>query len=163
MTKTINKSKTKNLENVLLENNPLMESHLVTVDDENIQRHELIEQTESLAVLNKQVLEAKRRRVELEVDNKKLDAANKMIDGINTIADKAFNEETIKKILSKPNLTPLDLKLMAESMDKMGNTLKGLMNSAVQDEYGGRKRTKIVAQFQTQSGERASIGVDISD
>jgi len=134
---------------------------IITPEEENEQKAELIEQTESLAVLNKQILEAKRRQVELIVDNKKLDAANKLIDGINIVADKALNEETIKKIINKEDLTPMDLKFMAEAMDKMANTLKSLMNPSVQDEFGRRKRTKILAQFQTPSGEKATMAVEV--
>ena len=147
----------------LLAVNPLLGSQVITVDDENEQKVELMEEAQSLSILNREVLEVKRRQVELEVDNKKLDAANKLIDGINIVADKALNEETIKKIIQQPNLTPQDLKYMAEAMEKMSNTLKGLMNPSIQDEYGNRKRTKIIAQFQTQSGERASIGVSINN
>lgn len=147
----------------LLAFNPLMSSPAISVDDENNMRGELIEEVQSLAVLNKQVLEAKQRETELIVDNKKLDAAKKLIDGINAVADKALSEETLNKVLSKEDFTPMDLKFMAESMDKMANTLKSLMRPSVQDEFGNRKRTKIVAQFQTQSGERASIGVSIDN
>ena len=121
------------------------------------------QEAESLAVLNKQVLEAKQRETELIVDNRKLDAATKLIEGINAVADKAFDEVTLTKIFEKEDLSPMDLKFMAESMDKMANTLKSLMRPSIQDEYGGRKKTKIVAQFQTQSGERASIGVSIDN
>ena len=147
----------------LLSFNPLMPSSVVSVDDENNMKYELIEEAQSLAVLNKQVLEAKQRETELIVDNKKLDAAKKLIDGINLVADKALSEETLNKVLSKEDFTPMDLKFMAESMDKMANTLKSLMRPSVQDEFGNRKKTKIVAQFQTQSGERASIGVSIDN
>lgn len=147
----------------LLPFNPLLGSNIITVDDENEQKAELIEQTESLAVLNKQVLEAKRRQVELVVDNKKLDAAQKLIDGINVVADKALNEETIRKIIDRDDLTPQDLKYMSEAMEKMSNTLKALMNPSMQDEFGGRKRTKVLAQFQTQSGERATMAVEVNN
>ncbi len=159
-----NKNKAIDLvENSLLTENPLISSPVISVDDENEQKFELIEEVQSLAVLNKEVLEAKRRQVELQVDNKKLDAANKLIDGINIVADKALNPMLIQKILSQPDLTPQDLKFMAEAMNKMSDTLKSLMNPSVQDEYGNRKRTKIIAQFQTQSGEKASIGVSIDN
>lgn len=150
-------------ETTLLPENPLMASRVMTVEDENEQKTELIEEVQSLAVLNKEVLEAKRRQVELQVDNKKLDAANKLIDGINIVADKALNEETILKVLTKEDLTPQDFKYMAEAMDKMSNTLKSLMNPSVADEFGNRKRTKIIAQFQTHNGGKASIGVSIDN
>lgn len=147
----------------LLSYNPLMGNLAMTTDNELEIKHELIEEVQSIAVLNKQVLDAKRKQVELEVDNKKLDAANKLIDGINIVADKALNEETINKMLDKENLNPMDLKFMAEAMEKMSNTLKSLMNPSVADEYGNRKRTKIVAQFQSPSGEKTSIGVEMND
>ena len=151
------------VDNALLPYNPLLQSPVITVDDENEQKMELIEQTESLAELNKNVLEAKRRQVELIVDNKKLDAAQKLIDGINVVADKALSPDTIARIIEKDDLTPQDLKYMSESMEKMANTLKSLMNPSVQDEFGNRKRTKIMAHFRTPSGDSASIGVDIGD
>lgn len=151
------------VEESLLPFNPLVSPPTISVDDENNMKDELIEEVQSLAVLNKQVLEVKQRETELIVDNKKLDAAKKLIDGINAVADKALSEETLTKILEKEDLSPMDLKFMAESMDKMANTLKSLMKPSIQDEYGNRKRTKIVAQFQTPSGERASIGVSIDN
>lgn len=147
----------------LLSYNPLMPSPSISVDEENNLKGELIEEVQSLAVLNKQVLEAKQRETELIIDNKKLDAAKKLIDGINAVADKALSEDTLTKILTKDDLNPMDLKFMAEAMDKMANTLKSLMKPSIQDEYGNRKRTKIVAQFQTPSGEKASIGVSIDN
>lgn len=151
------------VEEGLLPFNPLMGSIAISPDDEAEQKYELIEKTESLAVLNKQVLEAKQRETELIVDNKKLDAAKKLIDGINAVADKALSPETLKKIIEKEDLNPMDLKFMAEAMDKMANTLKSLMKPSIQDEYGGRKKTKIVAAFQMPGGEKASIGVSIDN
>lgn len=156
-----NKKSEKPKEELLLAN-PLMDRQPISVEEESEQKVELIEEAQSLATLNKDVLEAKRRQVELQVDNKKLDAANKLIDGINIVADNALNEKTIRGILAQENLTPQDLKYLAEAMNKMSDTLKGLMNPSIQDEFGGgRKRTKIIAQFQTRSGEKASIGFDM--
>ncbi|WP_024834170.1 hypothetical protein [Ruminiclostridium josui] len=149
------------LETELLSVNPLLRSPIITIEEENEQKIEMIEEVQSLAVLNKQVLEAKRRQVELEVDNKKLDAAQKLIDGINAVADKALNAETISKILEKEDLNPMDLKFMAEAMDKMANTLKSLMNPSVQDEYGSKKRTKIIAAFQTASGDKMMMSTEV--
>lgn len=160
------KDKTENievLEGELLDYNPLVSSPMITVNDENHMKGELIEEAQSLAELNKQVLAAKQRETELIVDNRKLDAAKKLIEGINLVADKALSKETIEKILDQENLKPMDLKFMAESMEKMANTLKGLMNPSVADEFGNRKRTKIMAQFRSPDGSTASIGVDMND
>lgn len=161
--KTTKKEDNKVLEGELLPFNPLIDSPIVSVEDENEQKVELIEEVQSLATLNKQVLEAKQRETELIVDNRKLDAAKKLIEGINVVADKAFDEETIKQVLTKEDLNPQDFKFMADAISKMSDTLKSLMNPSVQDAYGNRKRTKIVAEFRTQNGERASIGVDMGD
>ena len=161
--KTTKKEDNKVLEGELLPFNPLIDSPIVSIEDENEQKVELIEEVQSLATLNKQVLEAKQRETELIVDNRKLDAAKKLIEGINVVADKAFDEETIKQVLTKEDLNPQDFKFMADAMSKMSDTLKSLMNPSVQDAYGNRKRTKIVAEFRTQNGERASIGVDMGD
>ena len=115
------------VEKPLLQYNPLLQDTSISVNEENEQKVELIEQSQSLAVLNKQVLEAKQRETELIVDNRKLDAAKKLIEGINAVADKALNEEMITRIMSQDNLKPMDLKFMAESMEKMAGTLKSLM------------------------------------
>lgn len=151
------------VEKPLLHYNPLLHDTSISVNEENEQKIELVEKSQSLAELNKNVLEAKQRETELIVDNRKLDAAKKLIEGINAVADKALSEETLMRVMAKEDLTPMDMKFMAESMDKMANTLKSLMKPSVQDEFGNRKRTKIVAQFQSPSGERASIGVSIDN
>lgn len=147
----------------LLPFNPLLGNPVITVDEENEMKAELIEQAESLATINKQILEAKQRQVELIVDNRKLDAAKKLIEGINIVADKALNRETLQRIIEKEDLSPMDLKFMAEAMDKMANTLKSLMKPSVQDEFGGRKKTKIMAQFRTPDGSTATIGVAVNN
>lgn len=152
--------KDKAIEGELLPFNPLMGSQTITVDEENNTKVELIEEAQSIATLNKQVLAAKQRETELIVDNKKLDAAKKLIEGINMVADKALNADTITKILDREDLSPQDFKYMTESMEKMANVLKGMLNPSVADEFGNRKRTKIVAQFRGPDGSTASIGMD---
>ena len=97
-----------------------------------------------------------------EVDDKKLDVAKKTISTIDKIIESVANEEVLTRVAANIN-TPQDMKYMAEAAEKLTGTLRNLMNPNVVDEYGGRKRTKIIAQFQTQSGERASIGVDIDN
>ena len=166
--KTTKKENDKGLEGELVENellpfNPLVENPVISVDEENEQKAELVEEVQSLATLNKQVLEAKQRETELIVDNRKLDAAQKLIEGINVVADKALNEETIRQVLNKEDLSPMDFKFMADAMDKMSKTLKDLMNPSIQDAYGNRKRTKIVAEFRNQRGETTRLGVDLDD
>jgi len=147
----------------LLPVNPLIQSPVISVEEENEQKVELMEQVDSLVSLNKQVLAAKRQQTELLVDNKKLDTALKLIDGIELIADKALNHDTIMKVLSKPDLNPQDFKFLADAIEKMSKTLKDLMTPSMQDELGQRKRAKIIAHFRTPSGEEATLGVDLGN
>ena len=66
----------------LLPVNPLLGSQVMTVSDETEQKVELINEIESLTQLAKQELSIKRQKVELEVDNKKLDTALKTISTV---------------------------------------------------------------------------------
>jgi hypothetical protein len=149
-------------ENILLPVNPLLQSPIITVDEENDQKTVIISEIESLAEINKQQLAVRRQRVELEVENKKLDTAKKTIDNIEKIIDAVSSADVLKRVTNSIN-TPLDMKLMAEAAERLTNTLKGLMNSSVIDEMGNRKRTKIMAQFQTPSGEKATMAVEVNN
>lgn len=163
-TKTNKKEKAIDIKPVseLLSVNPLLGSQVISVNDETEQKVEMINEIESIAELNKQQLAVKRQRIELEVDNAKLDVAKKTISTVDKIIQSVANEDVLSRV-AKNIQTPQDMKYMAEAAEKLTGTLKNLMNPNVADEYGGRKRTKIVAQFQTQSGERASIGVSIDN
>ena len=147
----------------LLPYNPLLDAPQVlrpiNPDDENEQKAELIEQTESLAVLNKQVLEAKRREIELIVDNKKLEAARKTADNLENILD-ILSDKTVLEAVKENTKKPLDYKLVSEAGVKQSEILKNLMNPSVQDEFGKRKRTKIVAAFQTAAGDKMMVSTE---
>jgi len=152
----------KPVENQLLSENPLMQSMAIAPIDELDEKVDLINEIESLAELSKQQLLVKRQRIELEVDDKKLDIAKKTISTIEKIIQAVADETVLARVAKNIN-TPQDMKYMAEAAEKLTGTLRNLMNPNVVDEYGGRKRTKIFAQFQTQSGERASIGVELDN
>ena len=162
MTEKKKTAKKNEAEQELLPFNPLMGNMVVSTDEENEQKLELIEQTQSLAELNKEVLEVKQRQTELIVDNRKLDAAKKIIEGINLLSDKALDPVLISKMMSD-DIKPLEYKMIIESIQKLSMTLKDVIRPSVADEYGNRKRTKIMAQFQTPSGEKISMGVAIDN
>jgi len=146
----------------LLRENPLMKSQIITPSQEIEQKIEMITDIESTTSLMKQQLGVRRQKLELEVENKKLDTAKKTANTLEKIIDSIASEEVLERV--KGNIkTPFDMKLMAEAADRLANTLKNLMNPTTADELGGRKRTKVMAQFQTASGERMSIGVETSN
>jgi DNA repair exonuclease SbcCD ATPase subunit len=126
------------------------------------QKVEAINEIESLAEINKQQLAVRRARVELEVDNKKLDTAKKAIDNIEKIIDAVSNAEVLERV-TKNIKTPMDMKMMAEAAERLTNTLNNLMRPTVADEFGGRKKTKIMAAFKAPTGEQMMISAEIPD
>jgi len=126
------------------------------------QKVEIINEIESIAELNKQHLAVRRERVELEVDNKKLDTAKKTIDNIEKIIDAVSDADVLERV-TKNIKSPLDMKLMAEAAERLTNTLNSLMRPSVQDEFGGRKKTKIMAAFKAPTGEQMMISAELPD
>lgn len=153
------KNKTEN--NGLLSFNPLMSSPAISVDDENNMKGELIEKTENLAVLNEEYLKVEQRKANLEIELRKIGETKKFTDVINSLIDLGLSEEIITNITSDLKGVK-ELKMYSEAIKNFAEVRNKNMNN-VQDEFGNRKRTKIVAQFQTQSGEKASIGVSIGN
>lgn len=157
-----NKSIDKTNKNELLEVNPLMQSQVITVNDETEQRVEMINEIESLTELSKQQLSIKRQKIEMEVDNKKLDTAKKTISTIEKIINSVANEDVLERVAMNIK-TPQDMKYMAEAAEKLTGTLKNLMNPNVMDEFGNKKRTKINFMFKSSGPVQAAVQVDTSD
>lgn len=83
------------LETELLPVNPLLQSPVITVNDETEQKVQIITEIESLAQINKQQLAVKRQQIELEVEK---------------IIDSVLSKETLKRV-SKSINTPMDMNL----------------------------------------------------
>ena len=146
----------------LLPYNPLLGNNVVTVDNELDMKIDAINEIESLAELNKQQLMAKRQRVELEVDNKKLDTAKKTISTVEKIIESVANEEVLERV-AKNIQTPQDMKYMAEAAEKLTGTLRNLMNPNVADEFGNKKRHKINFMFKSNGPVQVAAQVHVSD
>ncbi len=146
----------------LLLSNPLLDNQVISVDNELEMKVDAINEIESLAELSKQHLLAKRQRVELEVDNKKLDTAKKTISTIEKIISSVANEEVLERVAANIK-TPQDMKYMAEAAEKLTGTLRNLMNPNVMDEFGTKKRTKINFMFKSTGAVQAAVQVDTSD
>jgi len=154
---------------ILTENN--MDSTLEQLDtlalaipqgQEIEQEVEIINEIESLAELNKQALSVKRQQVELIVENKKLDTANKTIDSIDKIISAVGSEEVLERVTKKIK-TPMDMKMMAEAAERLTNTLKNLMNPNTLDAIGTKKHKKINFMFKSNGPVQAAIQIDNSD
>lgn len=149
-------------ETTLLPENPLVASPVIAPNDELEQKVDMINEIESLAELNKQQLSIKRQRVEIEVDNKKLDTALKTISTVDKIIQSVANEAVLTRVAKNIN-TPQDMKYMAEAAEKLSGTLRNLMNPNVADEFGNKKRTKINFMFKSSGPVQAAVQVDTSN
>ncbi len=150
------------LENELLPVNPLLQSPVITVNDETEQKVQMLTEIESLAQINKQQLAVKRQQIELEVDNKKLDTAKKTIRAVEKIIDSVLSEETLKRVSKNIN-TPMDMKFMAEAAERLTGTLKNLMNRNSIDEFGTKKKQKINFMFKSSGTVQGAIQIDNLD
>lgn len=134
----------------LFNENPLVAPKKISVSDETEQKVELIENIESLAVLNRQELAMKRQHCELVTDNKKLDAAKKIMDNFDSLLEVVLDPDVLQVV--KGNIKkPLDIKLLSEAMEKLIKTHSMLMNPNVADELGTKKRQKINFMFRSGS------------
>lgn len=146
----------------LLPVNPLLGSQAISVADETEQKVAMINEIESLTELNKQQLSIKRQKVEMEVDNRKLDTALKTISTVDKIIQSVANEEVLDRVAANI-VTPQDMKYMAEAAEKLTGTLRNLMNPNVIDEFGTKKRTKINFMFKSSGAVQAAVQVDTSN
>ncbi len=126
------------------------------------QKIDMINEIESLTILAKQQLSAKRQQIELEVETKKLEAANKTIDNIQKIIEAVSKTEVLERVTKSIN-TPLDMKLMAEAAERLTNTLRGLMNPNVLDDMGTKKKLKINLMFKSSGPVQGAVQVATSD
>lgn len=175
--KTTKTSKTKKATNPTVPDNPLapkvdiidnplssptMQELVMSPSEEVEKKVEIISEIESLATITKQQLSVRRQRIELEVENKKLDTAKKTIGAIENIIDTVMKAETLEEV-SKKIKTPMDLKMMAEAAERLTGTLKSLMGGSVVDEFGNKKKQKINFMFKTSGTVQGAIQIDNSN
>ncbi len=146
----------------IFKENPLVAPRKISVSDETEQKVELIESIESLAVLNRQELSMKRQNYELITDNKKLDAAKKIMDNFDLLLGVVLDPDVLEVV--KGNIKrPLDIKLLAEAMEKLIKTHSMLMNPNVADEIGTKKRHKINFMFRSSGPAQAAVQIETDD
>jgi hypothetical protein len=152
------------VEDELLPYNPLVQNPIapITPEEESEQKVQLIEETESLVELNEQKLKAEQRKARLEIELKKIKASKKLTDAINNLIDIGVSEEVLERVV-KNIKKPLDLKLFTDALKNITVTRDKNMESAIQDAFGRRKKTKIMAAFRTQSGEEMMISAEMPD
>ncbi len=152
------------VEDELLPYNPLVQNPIAPInpEEESEQKVQLIEETESLVKLNEQKLKAEQQKAKLEIELKKIKASKKLTDAINNLIDIGVSEEVIQKVVQNIE-KPFDLKLFSDALKNFTVTRDKNMESTIRDEFGRRKKTKIMAAFRTQSGEQMMMSVETPD
>jgi hypothetical protein len=126
------------------------------------QKVEIIEEVQSLAVLNEQKLKAEQQKARLEIEVEKLRSSRNLSKAINSLIDLGLSEEILSGI-TRNLKTALDLKLYSEAIKNFTEARNKNADSIMQDEFGGRKKTKIMAAFQTPTGEKMMIAAELPD
>lgn len=152
------------VEDELLPYNPLLENHtmVITPEDESEKKIELINETETLIELNEQKLKAEQRKARLEIELQKIKASKKLTEAIDNLIDIGISDNVLKRVINSID-TPYDLKMFSDALRNFTETRDKNMESTVRDEFGRRKKTKIMAAFRTQTGEEMMISAEMPD
>ena len=152
------------IEGELLPYNPLVQKPIVpiTPEEEAEQKIQLIEETESLVELNEQNLKAKQRQAKLEIELKKIKTAKDLTKAMEDLIDIGVSQEVLNRVVDNIK-TPFDLKHFSDALKNFNETRDKNMESTIRDEFGRRKKTKIMAAFRTQSGEQMMMSVETPD
>lgn len=150
-------------EDDLLPYNPLIHKPItITPEEESEKKVQLIEETESLVELNEQNLKVKQRQAKLEIELKKIKTAKDLTKAIQDLIDIGISEEVLNRVV-KNIKTPFDLKHFSDALKNFNETRDKNMESLINDEFGRRRKTKIMAAFRTRAGEEMMLSAELPD
>ena len=150
-------------EDDLLPYNPLIHKPItITPEEESEQKVQLIEETESLVELNEQNLKAKQRQAKLEIELKKIKTAKDLTKAMEDLIDIGVSQEVLNRVVDNIK-TPFDLKQFSDALKNFNETRDKNMESLINDEFGRRRKTKIMAAFRTRAGEEMMLSAELPD
>ena len=150
-------------EDDLLPYNPLIHKPItITPEEESEQKIQLIEETESLVELNEQNLKAKQRQAKLEIELKKIKTAKDLTKAMEDLIDIGVSQEVLNRVVDNIK-TPFDLKQFSDALKNFTDTRDKNMESLINDEFGRRRKTKIMAAFRTRAGEEMMLSAELPD
>jgi hypothetical protein len=150
-------------EDDLLPYNPLIHKPItITPEEESEQKIQLIEETESLVELNEQNLKAKQRQAKLEIELKKIKTAKDLTKAMEDLIDIGVSQEVLNRVVDNIK-TPFDLKQFSDALKNFNETRDKNMESLINDEFGRRRKTKIMAAFRTRAGEEMMLSAELPD
>ena len=150
-------------EDDLLPYNPLIHKPItITPEEESEQKVQLIEETESLVELNEQNLKVKQRQAKLEIELKKIKTAKDLTKAMEDLIDIGVSQEVLNRVVDNIK-TPFDLKQFSDALKNFNETRDKNMESLINDEFGRRRKTKIMAAFRTRAGEEMMLSAELPD
>jgi hypothetical protein len=150
-------------EDDLLPYNPLIYKPItITPEEESEQKVQLIKETESLVELNEQNLKAKQRQAKLEIELKKIKTAKDLTKAMEDLIDIGVSQEVLNRVVDNIK-TPFDLKQFSDALKNFNETRDKNMESLINDEFGRRRKTKIMAAFRTRAGEEMMLSAELPD
>jgi len=150
-------------EDDLLPYNPLIHKPItITPEEESEQKVQLIEETESLVELNEQNLKVKQRQAKLEIELKKIKTAKDLTKAMEDLIDIGVSQEVLNRVVDNIK-TPFDLKQFSDALKNFTDTRDKNMESLINDEFGRRRKTKIMAAFRTRAGEEMMLSAELPD
>ena len=106
---------------------------------------------------SKKALAEKKKQISLSLDNKKLDEAVKLIEGMQGISNIMTDAEVIAKIKKNTN-TPMDMKFLSDAYGKFADKLATLQRIDTIDENGSGKR--LFLQIEDANGNSIKAMID---
>lgn len=107
---------------------------------------ELIQDTETLLELTKTRIAAKKAQVMVALDDKKLDAALKIMKGMEEIAGIMTDPEVLSRVRMNVK-SGMDMKMLADAFKSMSGELKTLSRPDILDGQGTKRELNLGIKF----------------
>lgn len=144
--------------------NPIMAQsgnvNIISHEEEVENKIALMEDIDSIASLNKQLLAVKRENTQLEIQNKSLDEAKRALDATIQIMD-IFLDNTVMSKVKKNIKSARDIKELATAYGILTDKVAMLTGDNVLETLGAKKRMKISVAFQNDSGDKTGVQVEV--
>lgn len=118
----------------------------MSIAEEQEMRIDLINDTETLLELTKTKLAAKKAQVMTELDDRKLDAALRLMTGMEEVASIMTDPEVLERV--RDNIkSGMDMKMLADAFKGMSGELKSLSRPDILDGQGTKKELNLGIKF----------------
>jgi hypothetical protein len=118
----------------------------ISHEEEQELRVDLINETETLLELTKTKIAAKKAQVMVELDDRKLDAALRLMTGMEEIASIMTDPEVLGRVRDNVK-SGMDMKMLADAFKNISGELKTLSRPDILDGQGTKKELNLGIQW----------------